>query len=84
MRGVEVASFNEWLNGRMKAKLITGPELARALQVSRYIVMRWRSGTLLPDDGYSRKLAQYFHTPPERILRMVGGILKSKPPGDGG
>lgn len=66
-----MAAFKEWLNTQGKAKLLTRPELARALPVSPYTLIRWRRGTLFPNEEERRRLAKYCNVSPDEVERMI-------------
>lgn len=77
---VMTESLASWLDRRIAAKKNTTQNaVALYVGVSHSAISEWRKGNRIPDPPYCWKLAEYFDTPIEEVMRLAGHLPPEAP-----
>lgn len=63
--------FNDWLDGKMRARGWADKDAAKALEVDVSTIGRWLKGASLPERRQIAKICDVFKVSPMTILRMT-------------
>jgi transcriptional regulator with XRE-family HTH domain len=72
-RKEQATAFGRWLNAMMRARQLTGSDLARAVGVNPSTVSRWRRGAT-PDPSVLPSLAKALDVDPLRLMVTTGFV----------
>ena len=67
----QATSFSTWLSQQMERQRIGASQLARAIGVSHVTVVNWRAGRCEPGPATAGRLADYFNTPAEAVIKLT-------------